>query len=321
MGELTLTSSLSLQGRGRILGHRFMEEHVQYTGELPTEHGHGSPSRVSQSDPCQTVEQEEEPGSHGTIVVKIGGSTLGGHDTTIRDLVALQKDGIQPVVVHGGANVISQWMARQALKPRFVRGLRVTDSQSLDIVVAVLTGVVNKSVVTSIMGLGGQAVGLSGVDGGMLRATVMDPELGLVGSVVGVNVAPIEAVAKSGFMPVIAPVAVDVSDPPTASNTFLNVNADTAAGEIAVALGVERLVFTTDVEGVMDSSHRLIPRLTERQAKGLVRSNVIAGGMVPKIEACIRALGEVRQTHIVDGRRPHALRDTLTGKASGTRVG
>ncbi len=300
---------------------RVMGEHVQDTSELPADHEHGSSSRVSRPDQRQDVVQEEEPSSHGTIVVKIGGSTLGGHDTILRDLVALQKEGAQSVVVHGGGDVITQWMARQGLRPRFVRGLRVTDSESLDIVVAVLTGVVNKSVVASIIGLGGRAVGLSGVDGGMLRATVMDPELGLVGSISEVDAAPIQAVTRSGFMPVIAPVAADASDPLTAPSTFLNVNADTAAGEIAAALGVERLVVATDVEGVMDSSRRLIPRLTARQAKGLVRSNVIAGGMVPKIEACLKVLGEVREAYIIDGRRPHALRDTLTGKAPGTRVG
>ena len=122
---------------------------------------------------------EKDPDAVGTIVVKIGGSTLGSHDTTLEDLVALQSRGVQPIVVHGGGKTISEWMERQGVRPRFVRGLRVTDEPSLDIVVAVLAGLVNKALVASILALNGRAVGLSGVDGGMLRAKVMEPELGL----------------------------------------------------------------------------------------------------------------------------------------------
>ena len=261
------------------------------------------------------------PSAHGTIVVKIGGSTLGDNDTTLRDLVAIQRQGIQPVVVHGGGKVITEWMERQGVRPRFVRGLRVTDGPSLQIVSAVLAGLVNKSLVASVLAMGGRAVGLSGVDGGMLRAVPGEAELGLVGNVAEVDPAPIKALTAEGFMPVIASVAVRVRDDSTLTDSLLNVNADTAAGEIAAALGAKSLVIMTDVEGVMDSSRRRIPRLTERQARGLISSNVIAGGMLPKIGACLTALDRVETAHIVDGRRPHALRETLTGKAIGTRVG
>jgi acetylglutamate kinase len=264
---------------------------------------------------------EKDPDAVGTIVVKIGGSTLGSHDTTLEDLVALQSQGIQPIVVHGGGKTISEWMERQGVRPRFVRGLRVTDEPSLDIVVGVLSGVVNKAIVASILALNGRAVGLSGVDGGMLRAKVMEPELGLVGSVVEVDPRPARAVIEAGFMPVIAPVAVRSSEAGAHGGSLLNVNADTAAGEIALALGAERLVFLTDVAGVMDSSRRVMPRLTQRQAAGLMSSGVVAGGMVPKIGACLRALDEVGSTHIIDGREPHALREVLSGADLGTRVG
>lgn len=265
---------------------------------------------------------EKDPDAVGTIVVKIGGSTLGSHDTTLEDLVALQGQGIQPIVVHGGGKTISEWMERQGVRPRFVRGLRVTDEPSLDVVVAVLSGVVNKAIVASVLALNGRAVGLSGVDGGMLRARVMDPELGLVGSVVDVDPKPARALAEAGFMPVIAPVAVrSPEEAGTHGGSLLNVNADTAAGEVALALGAERLVFLTDVPGVMDSSRRVMPRLTRRQAGGLMSSGVVAGGMVPKIGACLRALDEVGSTHIIDGREPHALRDVLDGADMGTRVG
>ncbi len=262
-------------------------------------------------------------GGHGlgTIVVKIGGSTLGSDDTTPEDLVELQNRGVRTVVVHGGGKVVTEWMAKQGVRPRFVRGLRVTDQSGLDIVVAVLTGLVNKNLVVSLGALGARTIGISGADDSMLQAVVKDPELGLVGSVVSVNPQPIEAVLNAGCIPVIAPVAVQQVDGHRPGSSMLNVNADTAAGEIAAAIHAERLIFLTDVAGVLDSSRRLIPRLTERQARSLMRSNIIDGGMVPKLEACLTALKGNCATHIVDGRKPGALMDALFGQASGTRIG
>ena len=273
----------------------------------PESHGKTNPREVTRT--------------HGTIVVKIGGSTLGSHDTTLEDLAALHKQGVSSVVVHGGGNVITEWMEKQGVRPRFVRGLRVTDARSLEIVVAVLTGLINKTLVASLQGLGVKAMGISGADGGMLQARIKDPELGFVGSVVEVNSEPIRAVLDAGCIPVIAPVALHRADGSPQAGSLLNINADTAAGEIAAALGSTQLVLLTDVEGVLDSSRRLIPRLTERQARGLIHSNVVAGGMVPKLEACLAALKRRSVAQIVDGRRPGALMDTLAGKAPGTRIG
>ncbi|MDA1226336.1 MAG: acetylglutamate kinase [Chloroflexi bacterium] len=267
----------------------------------------------------------KESRQNGTIVVKIGGSTLGNHDTTLQDLLELQREGMNPVVVHGGGKIISEWMEKQGVRPRFVRGLRVTDEPSLDIVVAVLTGLINKNLVASLVNMGAKAMGISGADGGMLRAEIKDSELGLVGNVVSVNTDPIWAIMNAGCIPVIAPVAMLVGeDSPDHNNfeaTLLNINADTAAGEIASALNAERLVFLTDVDGVLDNSRRLIPRLTERQAIGLIRSNVAAGGMIPKLEACVTALKAGGIAQIIDGRKPLALKDTVAGKTFGTRVG
>ena len=259
-----------------------------------------------------------ENSHNGTIVVKIGGSTLGSHDTTIEDLIALQRDGVQPVVVHGGGKSVTDWMEKQGVRTRFVKGLRFTDEPSLDIVVAVLTGLINKQLVSRVLSLGGKAIGLSGVDGGILQAEILDPDLGYVGRVTQVNTEPLRAAVDAGFMPVIAPVAIRLGE---GESMLLNVNADTAAGEIAAALGVQKLVFMTDVEGVLDSSRRLIPRITERQAKALMSSNVIAGGMIPKIGACLMNVGDGRTARIIDGRKPHALRSFLDGEAVGTRVG
>ncbi len=255
------------------------------------------------------------------IVVKIGGSTLGNHDTSLDDLVLLQKEGIKFVVVHGGGKVISEWMEKQGVRPRFVDGLRVTDAPSLEIVVAVLTGLINKTLVSSINSRGGNAIGLSGADGGMISASITNPDLGFVGKVDGVNSSPIRAALDSGFIPVIAPVGFDISRQPDEEGALLNINADTVAGFIASTLKASRMVFLTDVEGVLDSSHRLIPRVTKRQADMLVRSNVIAGGMLPKMEACLEALNGGAVSQIIDGRVPGALKSLVSGENIGTRIG
>ena len=258
---------------------------------------------------------------HGTIVVKIGGSTLGEHDTTLQDLVSLQHEGLSPVVVHGGGKIITEWMAAQNVRPVFKDGLRVTDKDSLQIVVAVLAGLINKELVAELTASGGKALGLSGADGGMLTARVKDPDLGYVGEVTSADPLPIRAVTAAGFIPVIAPLATCSPDDPVHPNSLLNINADTAAGEIASALRADRLVFLTDVEGVLDRGRRLIPRITVRQAAELTSAGTISGGMIPKIEACLRALSNGSASHIIDGRRPGALRHSLAGECLGTRIG
>ncbi len=258
--------------------------------------------------------------AQGCTVVKIGGSTLGNHDTTLEDLVTLQRQGRQVVVVHGGGKTISEWMERQGLYPSFVRGLRVTDAPSLEVVTAVLAGLLNKDLVASLIALGGRAVGLSGADGGMLQARIQDPELGLVGEVTRVEAGPLEVLLRANYLPVVAPLALHHGDGSAPASALLNINGDTAAGELAVTLRAQSLVFLTDVEGVLDGSQRLIRRLTRRQARDLIASGIAAGGMIPKLEACVRALGTVEETCIVDGRRPHALLETVDGKEIGTRI-
>ena len=256
-----------------------------------------------------------------SLVVKIGGSILGSQDTTLEDLVTLQKQGVLPVVVHGGGQVISQWMEKQGTMPHFVRGLRVTDAASMEIVAAVLCGLVNKSLVASIQTLGGKALGMSGVDGSMLQARVLDPELGQVGEIVQVDTTPIRQALQGGYIPIIAPVAIHSTDSSAHSGSLLNVNGDTATGEIATAMQADAVVFLTDVEGVMDSNRRLISRLTVSQGASLTRSGIIAGGMVPKVEACLRALETVTVAQIIDGRQERALINFVEGRPSGTRIG
>jgi acetylglutamate kinase len=258
-------------------------------------------------------------------VVKIGGSTLGSHDTSLKDLVALQQQGRVVVVVHGGGPVISQWMQRQGIPPRFVNGLRVTDAASLDIVVAVLTGLVNKELVSALHGLGGRALGISGLDAGLLEARIANPDLGYVGEITKVNPEPLRVILDSGYIPMLAPLAMQVQDGTEHAGCPLNINGDTVAGELAYALGAERLVFLTDVPGVMDGNGRVMARLDRRRAGLLLHSDVVRGGMIPKLEACLRALENSPVADIVDGREPGALLACIQdssgqGRSGGTRI-
>ena len=265
------------------------------------------------------------------VVVKIGGSTLGSLDTSLKDLVTLQQEGTAVVVVHGGGTVISEWMQRQGIPPRFVRGLRVTDADSLQIVVAVLTGLINKELVSGLHSLGGKAIGISGIDGGLLEARIADPELGYVGEIQQVNRAVLQVILDGGYIPMVAPLAMHRHDGSEHSGGPLNINGDTVAGELAYALGARRLIFLTDVEGIMDGNGRVIQRLDRRTANLLSNSGVIQGGMIPKLEACLRALepqvaAEILENleppvaHVVDGRRPQALLDCVRGESIGTTI-
>jgi acetylglutamate kinase len=254
------------------------------------------------------------------IVVKIGGATLGSHDTTIDDIVYLQKQGRLLVVVHGGGKLITDWLGKQGISSRFVHGERVTDRATLEVVIAVLAGLVNKELVAAINGRGGQAVGISGVDGALIQGRIKDPELGYVGAVVKVNIAPLEVLLKSGYVPVVAPVSLFSVDRPEPAPQIVNTNADTVAGEIAAAIGAESLIFLTDVVGICDQSGRLLARLSPGEAEALIASGVASGGMIPKIRACLRALSGISVAGIIDGRQPHALLKEIEGHGTGTTL-
>lgn len=253
------------------------------------------------------------------IVVKIGGSTLGSHDTTLADIAELSRRGETVVVIHGGGAVVSEWLERLGMPTKFERGLRVTDAESLDIVVAVLAGLVNKQLVASLEALGVRAVGLSGADGGMLRAEVIAEELGFVGAITGVEAAPLVRVMLAAGIPVIAPIGIACHEDSLTSQ-LLNVNADTAAGAIAAVLRPSRLVVTSDVPGVMDGD-KVITELSGQQARDLIASGVIKGGMIPKVEACLLAADNGCRAAIIDGREEHSLLSLIDGTATGTTVG
>ena len=256
------------------------------------------------------------------VVVKYGGNAM--VDPTLKeqvmeDIALLWLIGVKVVLVHGGGPEISQLMKALNKEPVFIDGLRVTDQETVDIVQMVLAGKVNKDLVKLIQMEGGHAIGLSGIDGGMLEATIKDERLGYVGEITKVRTQPITDVLEKNYVPIISTVASDRQ-----GNAY-NINGDTAAAYIAGALGAERLIMMTDIAGVLenkDDPSTLIPHITVDEAKGLYESGVISGGMIPKVDCCIEAIEHgVKNVVIMDGRIPHSiLMELLTDEGAGTMV-
>ena len=240
------------------------------------------------------------------------GSTLGSADSTFDDVARLALGGDIPVVVHGGGAEASRWLERMGIPSRFERGLRVTDEAVLPVVVAVFAGLVNKRIVSAINACGGRAVGISGADGRLLECRLAEPELGYVGEPVTVNPAVLDVLRTAGLTPVVSSIGFVPGDK---VDQLVNVNADTVAGNIAAAVGARELVFLTDVPGVKGSDGFVISRLDEVSSRALITSGVIAGGMIPKVEACLHALGLGVPSRIIDGRLPRAL---LARESGGT---
>jgi acetylglutamate kinase len=255
-----------------------------------------------------------------TFVVKYGGAAMEEERLKkefARDLVLLKYVGINPVVVHGGGPQIERMLTRLDIPTRFVDGLRVTDEATLEVVEMVLSGSINKEIVQGIHNVGGQAIGLSGKDGKLIVAEKLKgKDIGFVGDVVEINGRLIKDISDSGYIPVIAPLGSGVD-----GKTY-NVNADTAAGSIAKALMAEKLVLLTDVPGVLDTGLKTISVLNTNDARKLVKSDAVRGGMIPKITCCLDALhGGVKKTHIIDGRVPHALLlEVFTDSGIGTQI-
>jgi acetylglutamate kinase len=263
-----------------------------------------------------------------TVVVKYGGNAMVDQALTtavIQDLILMRLVGMQPVVVHGGGPQIDQAMKAAGLKPHFVQGLRVTDAETVRLVERVLVGEINQEIVAWIQRLGGAAIGLSGKDGGLIRARKAAPartpdgqvvDLGLVGDVVRVEPRPIRALQEAGYIPVVAPTAGD-----EAGATY-NINADLVAGEVAAALVAEKLVLLTDTDGILDPEGRILSTLSRRDLEGLIADGTISRGMLPKVQACLTALrAGVRKTHIINGTRQHALiEELLTPEGVGTEI-
>jgi acetylglutamate kinase len=266
-----------------------------------------------------------------TFVIKYGGSAMTDEElkaSFAQDIVLLKYVGINPVVVHGGGPQIDELLEKLGITSRFVRGMRITDQQTLDVVEMVLVGKVNKEIVSLINQHGGMAVGLSGKDGGLILARKMNvtvsengepPEIidiGMVGEIIGINPLVINSLDENKFIPVIAPVGVG-----RAGETY-NINADLVAGEVAEALHAEKLILMTDVAGVKDRKGELLSTLKVNQARKMIEDGVIASGMIPKVECCMEALkGGVEKTHIIDGRVKHVvLLEIFTKEGVGTEV-
>lgn len=247
-----------------------------------------------------------------TVVLKIGGSVRDEADTAVAQVVALHEAGRPVVVVHGGGPLVGEWSQRFGLETRFVRGLRVTDEPTRDVAIAVLGGLANKTLVAELIARGVPAVGLSGIDGGMLRSEREDEELGLVGRVTLVDSSLLEELLAAARVPVVAPAALGPK------GEILNVNGDTAAGAIAASLGARLLAFVTDVPGVRRNDGRVVPVLDRDAAKELIDDGTIQGGMIPKVEACLIAAAAGCDAAIVPSRDADALDLVLAGERAGT---
>ncbi|KKD37315.1 acetylglutamate kinase [Limnoraphis robusta Tam1] len=258
-----------------------------------------------------------------TIVVKYGGAAMKeSHlkQQVVRDIVLLSCVGIRPVVVHGGGPEINTWLGKLGIEPQFKNGLRVTDAATMDVVEMVLVGRVNKEIVALINQAGGSAVGLCGKDSNLIVARPQDQEgIGFVGEVNSVNIKLVASLVDSHYIPVVSSVAADDT------GQAYNINADTVAGEIAAALGAEKLILMTDTTGILEDYHNpetLIAKLDIQEARGLIEKGIVGGGMIPKVNCCVRSLAQgVRAAHIIDGRMPHALLQEIFSDAGiGTMI-
>jgi acetylglutamate kinase len=260
-----------------------------------------------------------------TVVVKYGGNALAGtsdHDALAlfaEDIVLMHTVGIRPVVVHGGGPQINEMLAKLQITSTFSQGLRVTDAETMQVVQMVLNGQVNPQIVSAINAHGNVAVGVSGVDGRTLQVTARDKDLGFVGDIDKVRPHVIQGLLDDGFVPVLSTIGVDKD------GQSFNINADTAAGAVAEALGAEKIIYLTDIAGLrrdVDDSSSLIQRTTVSELLELISTGVISGGMIPKVESCIQAVrGGVKSAHILDGRIAHVLLlELFTDHGAGTMI-
>ncbi|MCF8485999.1 MAG: acetylglutamate kinase [Rhodobacteraceae bacterium] len=258
--------------------------------------------------------------SGAVVVVKFGGNAMGDEAAMAefaRDVVLMRQVGVNPVVVHGGGPMINELLGKLGIKSEFVRGKRVTDKATVEVVEMVLTGLVNKRIVQAIMDAGGRAVGLSGKDDDLMVCEADDPELGFVGRPVEMNVQVLRDLFNAGIIPVVAPVATGMAD-----NETFNVNGDTAAGAIAGALQADRLLLLTDVSGVKNAAGEVMTAITPEEIRQMTADGVIAGGMIPKTETALKAIDEgVRAVTILDGRIPNAcLLELFTDHGAGSQI-
>ena len=232
------------------------------------------------------------------VVIKLGGSTLSEMDNNLKEIAELYMSGIPIVIVHGGGALISEWMNKLEIKTDFIDGLRVTDENSIQIVTSILGGLVNKTLVASIINKNCKAIGLSGIDDNIFTAKFLDQTHGYVGNIINTNSEFVELLLNKEYLPVIAPIAInnELIDPP-----LLNINGDIAASALAVSLQADKLIFLTDVDGVLDENSKLISTLNTAQSKSLISNGTAKSGMIPKINSCIDAVESNVESFIING--------------------
>ena len=258
-----------------------------------------------------------------TVVVKYGGAAMQNKelkDAVISDILLLHLVGIQVVLVHGGGPEINEMLEKLGKEPKFVNGLRYTDEETMDVVQMVLCGKISKELVSSIQRQGGRALGLSGLDGGLLQAVRSDKDIGLVGEIQKVDPQPVVDALLAGYLPVVSTVAAGID-----AEVSYNINADTAAARLAIALKAKKLILLTDVRGILrdpDDQDSLLPVVSLHEVPGLVKEGVISGGMTPKVDCCVHAIRQgVERATVLDGRVPHAiLVEMLTESGMGTML-
>ncbi|MEA1995444.1 MAG: acetylglutamate kinase [Campylobacterota bacterium] len=253
------------------------------------------------------------------FIVKYGGSARREIKTFCEDIVLLKYVGINPVIVHGGGQEISKTLDKLDIETSFYRGLRITNEKTMEIVTMVLAGKINKQIVMSINNAGGRAIGMSGIDGKLIKAKKKitdDVNLGYVGEIIDINPLPLTTISKAGYIPVISPIGFGED------GKNYNINADTVASEIAISLKAEKLIYLTDTDGIMDENENRVSSLTVEKAKFFIEKNTVQGGMIPKLEGAISVVkAGVKKCHIINGKRKHALlEEILTKSGVGTEI-
>ncbi|MBS97038.1 MAG: acetylglutamate kinase [Chloroflexi bacterium] len=251
------------------------------------------------------------------VVIKLGGSTLSEMDSNLNEIADLHLSGVPVVLVHGGGALISEWMEKLEIKTDFIDGLRVTDENSIQIVTSILGGLVNKTLVASIINKNCKAIGLSGIDDTIFKAEFLDQTHGYVGNIINTNSKFIQLLVNNKYLPIIAPIAINNA---LVSPPLLNINGDTAASALAVSLNANKLIFLTDVDGVLDEKSNLISTLTTEQSKTLISNGTAKSGMIPKINSCIDAVESNVESFIINGTKYGNLTSIIeNSKSVGTK--
>jgi len=251
-------------------------------------------------------------------VIKIGGSTINDWDKNLSQLKEVLNFSKSIIIVHGGGKTVSEWGSKLGVRPEFVKGLRRTDNNTLEIAISILSGLVNSKLVSFLNDRKINAVGISGLSGNMIEAQITNKNLGLVGEIKTINSKLIENLLDNHFVPVISPIGINQNSK-NPQESILNINADFVASHIAKNLNANKLIYQTDVDGIKDQKGRIITKMTLKQAKDLINSGVVVGGMIPKLQSCIDSMQGVDHSHIING-SGNSLIDIFKGKRIGTEI-